>query len=309
MGGLLLPQVGGLLLPQVAEPLSAPVPPQVVRIRVQRTENIPVARRGIIWRILIRGRHIIVSDIIQHHVRGTRVVHVRIMILTIIGPNYYCAGGTARPVFNKVTITYDLNGGDGSVPSPELCTPNSTCPLVKGNTTSFWRAGYVFKGWTPEGSTSDKVVDFDDFVPGSENMTLYAVWTPCGIGMYKPGSGTQAAAACSSCPELTPGFEYFPATTNASLTECRQGITNAEDANEYCDAPSVTTELFDIQCYAMSDGTWGDCAIGNAWTAKPGSYVGIWKQTMPAEDVIENMCIPCGVGTYSVVLAHTVKAD
>ncbi len=212
---------------------------------------------------------------------------------------YYCAGGTARPVFNKVTITYDLNGGDGSVPSPELCTPNSTCPLVKGNTTSFWRAGYVFKGWTPEGSTSDKVVDFDDFVPGSENMTLYAVWTPCGIGMYKPGSGTQAAAACSSCPELTPGFEYFPATTNASLTECRQGITNAEDANEYCDAPSVTTELFDIQCYAMSDGTWGDCAIGNAWTAKPGSYVGIWKQTMPAEDVIENMCIPCGVGTYS----------
>ena len=212
---------------------------------------------------------------------------------------YYCAGGTARPVFNKVTITYDLNGGDGSVPSPELCTPNSTCPLVKGNTTSFWRAGYVFKGWTPEGSTSDKVVDFDDFVPGSENMTLYAVWTPCGIGMYKPGSGTQAAAACSSCPELTPGFEYFPATTNASLTECRQGITNAEDANEYCDAPSVTTELFDIQCYAMSDGTWGDCAIGNAWTAKPGSYVGIWKQEMPAEDVIENMCIPCGVGTYS----------
>ena len=212
---------------------------------------------------------------------------------------YYCAGGTARPVFNKVTITYDLNGGDGSVPSPELCTPNSTCPLVKGNTTSFYRAGYVFKGWTPEGSTSDKVVDFDDFVPGSENMTLYAVWTPCGIGKYKPGSGTQAAAACSSCPELTPGFEYFPATTNASLTECRQGITNAEDANEYCDAPSVTTEPFDIECNAASDGTWGDCAIGNAWTAKPGSYVGIWKQTMPAEDVIENMCIPCGVGTYS----------
>ena len=212
--------------------------------------------------------------------------------------SYYCAGGKTAPVL-KVTITYDLNGGDGSVPSPELCTPNSTCPLVKGNTTSFYRAGYVFKGWTPEGSTSDKVVDFDDFVPGSEDMTLYAVWMPCGIGKYKPGSGTQAAAACSSCPELTPGFEYFPATTNASLTECRQGITKAEEANEYCNAPSETTELFDIQCYATPDGTWGDCAIGNVWTAKPGSYVGIWKQEMPAEDVIENMCIPCGVGTYS----------
>lgn len=213
--------------------------------------------------------------------------------------SYYCEGGTKAPVLNKVTITYDLNGGDGSVPSPELCTPNLTCPLVKGNTTSFYRAGYVFRGWTALGSTSDKVVDFDDFVPESEDMTLYAVWMPCGIGKYKPGSGTQAAAACSSCPELTPGFEYFPATTNANLTECRQGITNAEEANEYCNAPSETTELFDIQCYATPDGTWGDCAIGNAWTAKPGSYVGIWKQEMPAEDVIENMCIPCGVGTYS----------
>ena len=208
---------------------------------------------------------------------------------------YYCAGGTARPVLNAVTITYNLNGGSGTTPYNESCIKGQTCTLNDGATTSFYRAGYVFKGWA---LTSAATSGFTSYTFTAAD-TVYAVWEECGIGKYKPGSGTQAAAACSSCPELTPGFEYFPATTNASLTECRQGITNAEDANEYCDAPSVTTELFDIQCYATSDGTWGDCAIGNAWTAKPGSYVGIWKQTMPAEDVIENMCIPCGVGTYS----------
>ena len=194
-----------------------------------------------------------------------------------------------------VRIIYNLNGGSGTTPDDETCKKGQPCTLNDGATTTFYRAGYVFKGWA---LTSDATSGFT-----SNTFTVvdvvYAVWEPCGIGKYKPGSGTQAAAACSSCPELTTGFEYFPATTNASLTACRQGITNAEDANEYCDAPSEATELFDIQCYATSDGTWGDCAIGNAWTAKPGSYVGIWKQTMPAEDVIENMCIPCGVGTYS----------
>ena len=209
--------------------------------------------------------------------------------------SYYCEGGTKAPVLNIVTITYNLNGGSGTKPANVSCKKGQTCTLDDGATTMFYRAGYVFKGWA---LTSTATSGFTSYTFTAAD-TVYAVWEECGIGMYKPGSGTQAAAACSSCPELTPGFEYFPATTNASLTECRQGITNAEDANEYCDAPSVTTELFDIQCYATSDGTWGDCAIGNAWTAKPGSYVGIWKQTMPAEDVIENMCIPCGVGTYS----------
>ena len=209
--------------------------------------------------------------------------------------SYYCEGKTKAPVLTTVRIIYNLNGGSGTTPDDETCKEGQPCTLNDGATTTFYRAGYVFKGWA---LTSDATSGFTSYTFTVVDV-VYAVWEPCGIGKYKPGSGTQAAAACSSCPELTPGFEYFPATTNASLTACRQGITKAEEANEYCDAPSVTTELFDIQCYATSDGTWGDCAIGNVWGAKPGSYVGIWKQTMPAEDVIENMCIPCGVGTYS----------
>ena len=441
--------------------------------------------------------------------------------------SYYCEGGTEPPLLNIFTITYNLNGGSGTTPDNEFCTRGQTCTLNDGATTSFYRAGYVFKGWSKSSSATTGSIA----ITFTANDTVYAVWEPCGIGKYKPGSGTQAAAACSSCPELprgfaygsgtgliditqcsalatnmaavdadcsyvawdmvlrvtsgassnwdalrtdpvptgmlalagtyvnpdmvadtawksidgfnaddlclpcpdgtyndgqngsgkvatectacpgstrqeldalpvstggtgatsyrqcykyirlaevdsncvsgevryrctantensvnyqthpipaqepelapvaapghvvslpsdmikpscsecgagtysaggtvyscspcpklTPGFKYLPTTGNTSLTACIQGIENAADVNKYCAASSEATEEFDIQCQATSDGTWGDCAIGNAWTAKPGSYVGIWKQEMPAEDVIENMCIQCGVGTYS----------
>ncbi len=208
---------------------------------------------------------------------------------------YYCAGDTSCPILSKVTITYNLNGGSGTKPANKLCTKGQTCTLNSGATTSFYRAGYVFKGWA---LTSTATSGFTSYT-FTANDTVYAVWEECGIGEYKPGSGTQAAAACSQCPELTTGFQYLPTTGNTSLTKCIQGIAKAAVVNGYCKTSSEATEQFDIQCQAMSDGTWDDCTIGNTWEAKPGSYVGIWKQAMPAEDVIENMCIPCDVGTYS----------
>lgn len=208
--------------------------------------------------------------------------------------SYYCEGGTAKPVL-MVTVTYDLNGGSGTAPSATTCEANRSCTLASGATNTFYRAGYVFEGWS---KSSSGVTNGSTSLLFSDDDIVYAVWVACAEGKYK-GDSENADATCSSCPKPTDGFVYWPTTGNESLTDCRQGIANAEDVNEYCATSSETTELFDILCYATSDGTWGDCAIGNAWTAKPGSYVGIWKQTMPAEDVIENMCIPCGVGTYS----------
>ena len=208
--------------------------------------------------------------------------------------SYYCEGGKKAPVLN-VTITYDLNGGSGTAPSATTCKANRSCTLASGATNTFYRAGYVFKGWS---ISSSGVTNGSTSLLFSDDDIVYAVWVACDAGTYKP-STANANATCSACPKPTPGFEHLPITGNDSLTACRQGIENAEEANEYCDAPLQATEQFDIQCQATSDGTWGDCAIGNVWRAKPGSYVGIWEQTMPAENVIENMCIPCGVGTYS----------
>ena len=119
--------------------------------------------------------------------------------------SYYCEGGKKAPVLNIVTITYNLNGGSGTKPANESCKKGQPCTLNDGATTTFYRAGYVFKGWA---LTSTATIGFTSYTFTVVD-TVYAVWEKCGLGKYKPGSGTQAAAACSSCPELTTGFEYY----------------------------------------------------------------------------------------------------
>ena len=336
--------------------------------------------------------------------------------------SYSCAGGTNRPVLSKVTVTYNLNGGSGTAPSATTCEPNKSCTLASGATNSFYRAGYVFKGWS---KSSSGVTNGSTSLLFSDDDIVYAVWVACDAGMYKP-STANANATCSSCPELgegfeyvpssgltsmaacqqrlkdislynencvnnsgdatavvlcqasengwdqcaalpislnilvagpgaylnnevlsedglqynipyanlseilsqaciecsagtyspggavtscsacpqpTDGFEYVPTTGNTSLTACKQGLKNPADINEFCEAASGTTaEELKIQCWAASDGTWGDCIrTGFPFDAKPGCYVGIpsQSQSMPVEDVVENICIQCTDGTYS----------
>ena len=190
------------------------------------------------------------------------------------------------------------SGGDGATSPqdcyayleryPTNCASGSFKRMLMGGGT-----GYYGSEWfelEPLTANPGYRVQFED------GQTTAPACVACDVGTFSPGGDVHS---CSDCPEPTPGFKYLPTTGNTSLTACIQGIENAADVNKYCAASSEATEEFDIQCQATSDGTWGDCAIGNAWTAKPGSYVGIWKQEMPAEDVIENMCIQCGVGTYS----------
>ena len=329
--------------------------------------------------------------------------------------SYYCEGGKKAPVLNKVTITYKLNGGSGTTPDSELCTKGQPCTLNDGATNTFYRAGYVFKGW----SKSKSATTGSTSLTFTANTTVYAVWEPCGVGKYKEGSEnadaecsacpepldgfvfdtgviiatlpeecsiyaydlhplnewcastpddtskqllyalwgsddtwhvfTNALAisvvpgayanppggslppqpgveiesfddlclpcgigkyseggdvtSCSACPQPTDGFEYVPTTGNTSLTACKQGLKNPADINEFCEAASGTTaEELKIQCWAASDGTWGDCIrTGFPFDAKPGCYVGIpsQSQSMPVEDVVENICIQCTDGTYS----------
>ncbi len=73
------------------------------------------------------------------------------------------------------TITFDANGGEGTMDSLTLVSGEET--ELPANT--FTRNGYVFAGWNtaPDGSgTAYK--ESSKFTP-TENMTLYAQWKPC----------------------------------------------------------------------------------------------------------------------------------
>ena len=115
------------------------------------------------------------------------------------GDYYTCAGGTSRPVKQTVTITYNLNGGSGTTPSRKTCNKGALCSLQSGATTTFYRAGYVFKGW----STSSTATSGSTSMRFTANDTVYAVWSACSAGTYKPGRGTQASASCRACTGRT----------------------------------------------------------------------------------------------------------
>lgn len=109
---------------------------------------------------------------------------------------FECAGGLYCPepvAVTTVTITYNLNGGSGTAPASTTCNVGQSCTLASGNTTSFYRAGYVFKGW----ATSSSATTGTTTITPTANDTLYAVWSACTGYQYKTSSAT-AAATCTT---------------------------------------------------------------------------------------------------------------
>ncbi len=70
-------------------------------------------------------------------------------------------------------ITFNANGGSGSVPIDGSFTTGGNAYSLPGNTGSLTRAGFDFAGWStsPTGSVINSTSPLDD-------QTLYAIWTP-----------------------------------------------------------------------------------------------------------------------------------
>ena len=114
---------------------------------------------------------------------------------------FECAGGLYCPepvAVTTVTITYNLNGGSGTAPASTTCNVGQSCTLASGGTTSFHRAGYVFKGW----ATSSSATTGTTTITPTANDTLYAVWSACTGYQYKTSSAT-AAATCMAVGKVS----------------------------------------------------------------------------------------------------------
>ena len=213
---------------------------------------------------------------------------------------YYCEGKTAAPVLNKFTITYDLNGGSGTTPDNESCTKGQTCTLNDGATTSFYRAGYVFKGW---GLTRTATIAFTSRIFNADDI-VYAVWEECGVGKYKPGSGTQAAAACSSCPDLPTGFAYDPDTGLTDITQCYAHATNMAAVDADC--RNMAWDM-GLRVTLGSSSNWDALRtdpVPTGMSALAGTYVNpdmvadtAWKSINGFN--ADDLCLPCPDGTYN----------
>lgn len=125
-----------------------------------------------------------------------------------------CAGGTATPNCGY-TVTYHLNNGSGTVPNPTDCAIGQTCNLASGNTTSFYRAGYVFMGWAIGNANGIPVSSITN-TSINTNQDAYAIWSPCATGSWK-GASANANATCTACPNDYPNTAD---TASTAITQC-----------------------------------------------------------------------------------------
>ena len=235
---------------------------------------------------------------------------------SVMGSDYTCTGGTACPKLNEVTITYNLNGGLGTTPSSKKCTPGTSCSLASGATTSFYRAGYVFKGW----STSSTATSGSTSITFNANDTVYAVWSACAAGTYKAGSGTQASASCSACSGRTKyqnltgqsscktvSSGYYTTGCNSSgnnctnqsqctgATYCSGGVQNSCPGSYTANTTAGKTSASQCQI-SVSAGKY--IATANSSTQST-CAAGRYKAAHTVKYGSTSSCSTCGAGTYS----------
>ncbi|MBB3129922.1 putative repeat protein (TIGR02543 family) [Paenibacillus rhizosphaerae] len=80
----------------------------------------------------------------------------------------------------QYSVTYNDNGSSaGVVPVDEQAYGAGDNVTVQGNTGGLKKDGYDFAGWSQHSDGSGTLYKEGDTIPvGSENITLYAVWTP-----------------------------------------------------------------------------------------------------------------------------------
>lgn len=110
----------------------------------------------------------------------------------------------AKWIGNNYTITFDANGGTGSMSSQTIAC-GSSANLTAND---FTRVGWSFTGWATSAGGPIAFTDGDSFTMGASSVILYAIWTANNYmitfdangGM---GSMTNQTIACGSSANLT----------------------------------------------------------------------------------------------------------
>jgi len=102
----------------------------------------------------------------------------------------------------QYSVSYNVNGGTGSV--AEAVYTTGATGLTLNNGSSLSRTGYNFGGWKNLAGTT---VSGSPYI-ATENVTLYAIWTPISVGI-----SFNAGLVAGSAPTVT-----LPANTTAQFS-------------------------------------------------------------------------------------------
>ena len=225
---------------------------------------------------------------------------------------YYISSGagTRAPVCSpsSYVVTYNLNGGSGTAPLAHPCTLGQSCTLNAGTTTAFYRNGYVLAGW----STSQTATSGSFTITITGATTVYAVWTPCAAGTYKPTTAN-AAATCTTCPAGTycpaaattatkcPNWTYASSSGMASCTACPTLTSGWSKANSTGTGWTSYTSCVQISPTpaGCASGNVKQTAASNGATTWAASVVNTALSANPGYRVNGTSCSICTGATYS----------
>ena len=195
------------------------------------------------------------------------------------GNKEYWAKWTA----NSFTVVYDLNNGTGTKPGNKACTYNAACALDAGTGTSYYRAGYVLKGWSTNKAATSGSFDGKNLAT-SGTVTVYAIWAGCAAGTAK-AAGVAAATACSTCAAGT----YTSVAGQASCAACPAG--------KYCTGGTNVT----------------NCGVGthrNATGGKTASDCAACSGSLQFQDAAgQTSCKTVSTGYYKASNSAQVQCD
>ena len=151
-------------------------------------------------------------------------------------------GGILQVSAAEAVITFDANGGSGTMDSYVLENGEGTLPACE-----FSRYGYIFRGWMtdPDGT----LADYEELeeVSGLSSMTLYALWEPqmyiihydangASLGSMEDSYGIYDEAVTLSTNTYTmPGhrFSQWIDTNTGTFYENEDEVVNLHSGNTY----------------------------------------------------------------------------
>ena len=136
------------------------------------------------------------------------------------------------------TITFNANGGSGTVPSPIKVLTGNQAVIPKANLT---RSGYWFLGWSTSQNATTATYKSGDKISVKKDTTLYAVWKSSGTTnctlTFNANGGSGAPAAITAAKDSTvtipkasvsrSGFWFlgWATTKNATSAQYKSGDT------------------------------------------------------------------------------------
>jgi uncharacterized protein (TIGR02145 family)/uncharacterized repeat protein (TIGR02543 family) len=111
-----------------------------------------------------------------------------IVLFTTCGEDFFGPLGPPYDPRPYITVSYNLNGGSGSTPSPQTSKAGTSVTIRNGS--GFSRSGYTFNDWNTGSSGSGSNYSAGSSFTPTANITLYARWSSTVTYNINGGSGS-----------------------------------------------------------------------------------------------------------------------